>query len=372
MKNKYSFNCLYLDRENRILLEDYCIKNKIVDKHIKPKNVDWDNLRLNYPSVYKYMKSSRRDDLAPYEIEFASKKQLHGISNLLSYLTLFENIDSNESVYDFHRLTEIGIINENAHIINEDDVFEHPTHNEKYDEVFEIALNIMKMKKRSIVSKFRREYPLHNTLCRDEDDHILSLSKDYDEIIRFSNYYDNRNPNSVFSYISSEMDNLMRGIYYSKYENLTIGTGCLSIPDRLETVKKIDDVYCTIKTQLPDEINIIPRPQNMEEVIKFRKSAELNSFRQIIQEWFKYIDEGDMLLAEKIKSDAIKANQALTKLERYQKCLHSPYFRVFNLVGGMIPGLSTILTIYGFISSFVEDGIQRDNEWVLMPTVIHR
>lgn len=349
MKNKYSFDCLYLDRKSRNLLENFCIKNKMVD-------------RFYYG-----------EKLSIYDVDFYAQYPLKGIKKLLILLTLFENIDSNESIFNFDRLVDLGIISQRAHIVSPyDNRLEYQEIWKKYDSKYEaahkIAMEIMKLRKKEIITEFlKREY--HTQLCKDDNGHILSFGKDYDKIIQYSSYYDEYHPNSLFTYISCEVDNLVRGIYYSINENMTIGSGILQIPNRSVISQYVDTVYYTVKTQLPQEVNILPIPQNMNDVEKMRQSAELKSFRNVMKHWFYCIDKGDLSLAEKIKKDVIKANKSLAKLGKYKEFTQSPYYRVFNLIGGEFPVLSTMLNILGFASSFIEDEIQKRNEWVLLPRI---
>lgn len=350
MKNKYSFDCLYLDQSNRNLLEDFCIKNKMVD-------------RFYYG-----------DKLRDYDINLHTQHSLTGIKKLLIYLTLFEKIDSNESIFDFGRLIDIGIVDQKAHIVapydlrlEDQEIWKK--HDSKYEVAHIIAMEIMELRKKELISKFLREQ-FHTQLCKDVNGRVLSFDKDYSEIIRYSSYYDNYHPNSLFTYITCEVDNLVRGIYYSINENMTIGTGILQIPNKNNMSKQIDTVYYTVKTQLPQEVNILPMPQSIKDVEKMRQTAELKSFRNVMKDWFNCIDIGDLSLAEKIKKDVIKANKALTRLKKYQQCIRSPYYRIFNLIGAEIPVLSTLLNVLGFVSSFVEDEIQKKNEWILLPKIL--
>ena len=349
MKNKYSFDCLYLDQKSRNLLEDFCIKNEMID-------------RFYYG-----------DKLNDYDINLHTHHSLTGIKNLLILLTLFDKIDSNESIYNCNRLIDMGIIDQKAHIVAPyDSQLEYQEiwkkHASKYEVAHKIAMEIMELRKKEIITEFSKQ-TYHTQLYRDANGQLLSFDKDYSKIIRYSGYYDEFHPNSLFTYISCEVDNLVRGIYYSINENMTIGSGILQIPNKTMIPQYIDNVYRTVKTPLPQEINILPRPQSIKDVEKMRQSAELRSFRNVMKHWFYCMDNGDFSLAEKIKKDVIRANKNLTRLGKYQECKQSPYYRIFNLIGSEIPVLSTMLNILGFVSSFIEDDIQKKNEWILLPRI---
>jgi len=110
----------------------------------------------------------------------------------------------------------------------------------------------------------------------------------------------------------------------------------------------------------------LPMPQSIEEVIKMRKSPYIKSFRSVMQEWSHYVNQGEYLLAEKIKKDLVKANTQLEKLERYKRFSLSPYVRIFNLIGGQIPVLGSVLGIISFIEPTITNHIQNKNGWVLL------
>jgi hypothetical protein len=360
MKSKYNFNNLFLDDNYLSLLESYCLKRRLVERY------------------------AHGEKISNIETAF-NKVPLKGIKKLFILLTLFDKIDSSESLYNFERLIDLGFIRPDCHlheIIRED--------NSKFEgdsidnDLLKSTIDLMELYKEDIINEIKRKNKdCTSFYCINSDGRILSLNKDYSEIVKnshtcypythnFDNLYKRMSVMISNCGIDNEIqilrNNIMQGIYYSRHENSTFASSLFRNIVSSSVNEKLDMVYYTVRTQLPKEINILPMPQTIEDVIKMRNSPYLISFKEILNEWLYYVENGDINLSQKIQSDVIKANQNLERLDKYKKFANSPYFRVFNLIGGQIPIISTILNIHCFSSSFIEDAIQQKNEWILLPS----
>lgn len=354
--NSFELKTVYLDTLYKDTFERYLIRKKLITKTMLDTNEE------------------RSNDLEPLKLPLA------GLKKLLVLLTLFENVDSDSSIYDFSRLIDLGLVKEKS-------VLEISENNIAYsDENISEATRLMSIYKRDILGFIKRkdreqlEYlrtrseakEFWKTIdkndryytCTDANGNPLELDRDYRTIIAnpdilysSGNYF--TSPEEGFAFcvtknrsieldIGSIRDNLIEGLFYSKKHGASFASGVFSDIRSTNTIKCIDSVYYTIQARLSNEVNVLPMPQCLDEVLKMRQSPYIHSFRKIMNEWCGYVKMGEYRLADKIYKDLVKANKALDHLDRYKRFSQSPYTRVFNLVGGLIPYLGPFL---GGISS---------------------
>lgn len=328
------------------------------------------------------------------------KEPLTGIKKLLVILTLFENVDSSSSIYDFSKLIDIGIVPErNSISVHREDP---DIYNEYY---INAASDLMKLFKRDVIRWVKvSEWNLIDSLrkyaeskefwervdkkrrtfaCSDSQGNILTLSDDYDRIVDtadklfpLSHAYDlsdeerflidlwyNHDPALD---IGSIRDNLVEGLYYSENKKIPFASAIFSNGFAFSKIDAIETVYYTVKTYLPNEVNILPMPQSFEDVKKMRKSPYIRSFRAVMDEWSDYIEHGEFELAEKVKKDVIKANKQLERLEKFKKCISSPYTATINLIGGLVPNLSYILGPIAFANPYIHKFLHEKYGWTLL------
>lgn len=373
--NSFDFNTLFLDSVYKDTFERYCIRKRLITKTFD---------------------ESHSSDISDLEL---IKTPLKGIKKLLVWLTLFEYVDSNSSIYDFTKLIDIGLIKESNFLsqsVDDSEVY--------CDEYVNAAKSLMKIYKHDVIKhiKNKDKQELHDLqvrsesrdfwktidasqrlfLCSDNLGNPLNLDKDYDKIIDsvddlsgvatcFDNFQHKLDIGLILSRnisldIGSIRDNLIEGLYHSDNNKMTYVSGLFSNVNHTFITEYIDSIYYTVKASLPNEVNVLPMPQSIEEVIKMRKSPYIKSFRSVMQEWSHYVNQGEYLLAEKIRKDLVKANTQLEKLERYKRFSISPYVRIFNLIGGQIPVLGSILGVISFIEPTITNHIQNKNGWVLL------
>jgi len=126
-------------------------------------------------------------------------------------------------------------------------------------------------------------------------------------------------------------------------------------------------MYYITRVNLSNEVNILPAPQTLKDVLEFRKSPYIKSFRNRLIEWSHYKEKGEYKLAEKMKSDFIKANQSLKRIGKYKEFSKSPYFRISILLGGILNIYAGIaLGTASFIEPYLIDYFSEKNNFILL------
>ena len=338
---KISFEKIILDYHYCDILGTMCIRNGLItDFKEEPSN--------------KNSSQWIKEDRSP----------LAGMKKLLILLTLYERIDFSTPL-DISKLVDIGLVDDTPIKFNLDSKIITGETDPFRSEVL-LLFNIYKSNIVKIL-KNRHEVPLSYQKITE----ILNIGLNSS----FSDSFTENN-NNIQEKLTYK---IIEGMFYETCASLRKTTilknttyySNLFENSNLEikfSKKNIENIYYIVQVQLPNEINILPMPQTLNEALEMRNSPYLYSFRKVFAEWSNYLYKGEISLAEKIAKDLVKANQNLSRLERYRKFTQSPYFRVANLIGGEIPILSTILNITLFTTSFIEEKVQRDNEWILMPS----
>lgn len=370
-----NFDTLFLDSVYKNLFERYCIRQGLITKRFDD-----------------YIEQSAKD------LEIL-KSPLRGIKQLLIWLTLFEFIDSDSSIYDFSRLVDIGLVKE-SNFLSDPEVNSDIFCGEYYD----VAIDLMRIYKHDIIKHIKnkdkqelkslqlyaesRDFwkeidpSQRKFFCVDDHGNLLSLEKNYDEIIEKADAlyaaatsFEDIEKRFAFMLIwnrdinldiGSIRDNLMLGLYHSDNNKMTFASTLFSNLFQSHTIDCIDSIYYTVQASLPNEVNVMPMPQSLNDVLKMRNSPYIKSFRSVMEEWSSYINSGEYVLAEKIKKDLVRANRQLEKLEKYKKFSTSPYTRVFNLLGGQIPYLGNILGVLSFLEPLAINHTQKKNGWALL------
>lgn len=343
---KFSFDCLYLDQHYSELFTYCMINNQLITNYSK-------------------------EAIFTQEGFFDCKRKLYGIQKLLRLVVLFEKIDFlNPDPFDFSKVIEVGLMDSKniafSRNVQDMEIQLKGWAKSESDLVFELY-------KKQIIKGFKFK------IWSDNPSILNALTKE-----KFDEYFEEYQMSGVYSEENDvyTFENLVKHWFHnslSRYHfdlsicldpknNRTYCSDIIVDPIEVKSVKKrVDDVYYITKIRLPDEINVLPMPQTLRQAINMRNSDYVKSFRKVMKEWMFYLDNGDILLANKMKKDIIKANQNLERLERYKRYKESPFVRFCNLVGGFIPGLSEVLNVVNFSSSFIEDSIKKRNEWSLMP-----
>lgn len=358
-KINYSFDNVFFDSQYSDVFIELCKKNKLIKQDILCQTVEFDG------------------------------RPLIGEKKLLRSLVLFDKIDFASSIYDCSELVERELISTESICCS----------NLETDPACEeVAVSIMSAYKTDIIQYLKREYKNKLKMLQDNK----TPSHEYWR----TRVYNGKHMNRVFitSDFSADLDN----DYYTLIENLdqlySIGGGGEAFlhhyffMDQIGTLlglrnniayalmssnekKSIylsdfltgknefiapnpaENVYAFVKARLPDEINILPMPQTLQDVWKMRQNPAIVSFRKVMGEWDYYINHGDISAAEKIEKDIIKANQYLEKIEKYKKCMSSPYVRTGYFLGGFIPNISNVLNVISFVEPIITDGLLKKYSW---------
>lgn len=114
-------------------------------------------------------------------------------------------------------------------------------------------------------------------------------------------------------------------------------------------------------------VMLIPQPQTLQDVIELRRDPDMQSFRSVYSQWVSYLENGDMDTFRKMKEDVLKARNALDKLTKFKKVDGNILSRALFMIGGEIPILAEILSVYGFVQASVVDSIEAKNRWCCLP-----
>ncbi len=187
----------------------------------------------------------------------------------------------------------------------------------------------------------------------------------FKSILPFRNWYD-----EYESHLFQYFDRVFIGIT----ETLCQKNGTLYSPifdtsnlQKIEIQDCIDINNYIINADFTSGINLIPWPETLNDVCTLRQDSNLISFRTVFNQWISCLRQGDVQAFANMRNDVIKANENLRKLQKYRKIENSFYSRVFSCVGSLIPVINEILMGYGFITPFITDKIEKENEWCNLP-----
>ncbi len=350
---KFSFDCLHLDSNYADLFYACMINNRIISEYSEDARIRQDNF-------------------------FEFKRKLIGIKKLLSLMVLFEKMDFlYAEPYDHSRVIELGLMDPSSIAFAR----QAEDYGKRLSGLASQESNlVLKLFRKEIIRRYKFNYtsddsdPKYKAAVTEKkfneyyDEYLLSGLYQKDGLYTFeqmTKHFFHRSLDRYSFDLSICLDPINKRTYCSDFVvDYNQDLSAQNHPKKL-----IDDIYYIVKIRLPDEINIMPMPQTLNQALKMRNSPYLKSFRNVMKEWMYYIDEGEILLSNRIKNDVIKANQSLSKLESYRKFQKSPFVRLCNFVGGFIPIISNVLNVANFASSFIEDSIEKRNEWALMPLV---
>jgi hypothetical protein len=338
MKN--SLKRVFLDKEKTDLLTQYLLKKQYIDTYIDGEKINYENRKQYY-----------------------QKCNLIGIKKLFIIMTLYEEIDFMRSNYNYKNFFDMGI----------SEISRNEWSGYGIQEVLD-ALYLLKISHKNLFSVYKNKYD-----CFANQNEFERLVFDIYTPLAFQ--YSYKNVNEIFLeankkvkeegltnskvnilfFINQVLTSLVEGLGFSSGFYTDIFQG-----DVTNNSKIVDDMYYICKFSLPKELNMLPAPQTLKDVISFRKSPYIKSFRCIFEEWMNYVEEGNISLAKKIEKDVIKANRCFEKLEKYHKISNSPFVRTGLFIGGFIPGLSEVINISTYAGGLIEDVLIRKNNWVLI------
>jgi hypothetical protein len=164
-------------------------------------------------------------------------------------------------------------------------------------------------------------------------------------------------------------NSLRECIYFSCKNNASFVTGLSDFIVRQKTsdeIKLIEDVYYIAKTQLTDEIIILPEPRTLEEAVEMRNLREMERFREVLSAWCDSLRRGKSTLEKKLRSDVRKANTELRRIKRWRKYKRSPLNFWLSAIGGHIALFSNIITIVQTVGGLYSRWSEHKNNWILL------
>lgn len=331
---------IFLDREKTELFTLYLLRKNYIDKFIDGSELDYDKRKF----IYK-------------------DRNLRGIKKLFILLTLYEEIGFSQSEYSYDRIFDMGITEMSSKLwsgYGESEVLN--------------ALYLMNIGHKRLMLDFKKKYTFVNAQNFEKIliELYIPIAKKYTyksvKDIKQEVIYEIGNKQRItadmlyiLSYITETFYSLVEGMGFPTNFYTDIFYGEVE-----KSTKIVENMYYFCKINLSQEFNVLPVPQTLEDVINYRKSPYIKSFRNIFEEWMNYIEEGNICLAKKVKKDVIKANQCFEKLEKYHKFSNNLFVRTSLFAGGFIPGLSEVINISTYAGGIIEDVLTRKNNWILI------
>ena len=355
----YTFDSIFLDPKYSYLFSELCIKNGLIHRDLLGQKVT------------------------------LSGHPLNGEKKLLRTLVLYDKIDFESTIYDCTNLIEKGLVSEdsiccsniNPHSIYEsnaitimstykDDIINY------IKEDFRNNLNALQNPQKIPSYDFWRTIKYSPELVNNvfiSKNFSANLDTDYYDLINnldrlydFPNGEDGFTNHLVIDQISTLLgirNNIAYSLISAEKNNSIYLSDFLTGAGNNTSTRPSENIYAFVKTQLPNEVNILPMPQTLDDVWKMRKHPSIISFRKVMSEWNYYINNNDVKAAKKIEKDIISANKALEKLSAIKKFTNSPYVRTGYFIGGFIPVLSYLVNVVSFVEPFVTDSLIKKFSW---------
>ena len=368
-----------------------------------------------------------REDLVYSKHEKIPRCKPKGYKNLLFLLMMYEHLDSSISDYTWESFTDEGIIKYDSCIIQGYGGSDGKTFGKKdnFDSIcVEKAKEIARLYKEDLIKEIIKRanrvldckiddiflYNIHewNDILDPEREDSLkdiflkkyvydlpgkySLKNDFESIIdelADGNMRVGLEPKSYFElrkqgintvtpeFITIDptdfMFNLIDSIYCSKQSEVAYNSSIFRFSKNKKTIDDLNKVYLTQCRYISD-LQIIPMPETINDVFRFRRDPNLISFRQVMNEWRNYVDSGEFVLANKMRKDLLKANNALEHLDKYKRINNHPVTICCKFVGSVLTDIllnnypvATVFTAAGAaIESCVVNYIEDKYKWSLL------
>jgi hypothetical protein len=330
---------------------------------------------------------SRETEDAELSYSFIRERKNKAIQQkqrLLTIITLFKKIDSNHSGLDWSELIKKGIISQNATMLDHaakelDNNFfklKTPEHKLFFDCHVETFHLLEKQKNKIVDFHFRKSEPDFY----DRGSSVVSkndLTEAFDEIIRcildtdetITVYHKKPHLHYFLNEVYFVWASIRKGIYLSDLTNnttLTTYFDSYTAKSHQSKIEVVEDIYYTVKTNLKNEIIMLPNPRTIEEAIEFREKKEMHQFREVFSEWIDCVRSGEVSVEYKIRKDLKNANNALKNLKRWKEFKESPINFWLNSIGGHIPLFSNILTVVNSAGYAYEKQAKSKTRWLAM------
>lgn len=361
MKRKidYSYEYAFLDQQYATTFTELCVKTKTITKDF-----------LGEGTTY-------------------TGQPLRGMKGLLRNLVLFEKVDFSSSIWDCEQLIDRGLIPEKSICCSNQDP------DAKYTEQ---AISIMSTYKADIIRLNQEIYK--DELCalqsrysptRDfwknkdsntintiwlKDNFYVDFKDQYSNIIRNLDKLetivtqgreerlmnDALNGNAITN-LAGIRDNLAYALQAVEERKAVYLTSKLNHMQGEKITNTAADLYAFVEAQLPNEVNVLPMPETLEDVWNMRRHPSVKTYRKVMNEWNHYLQEGDIDAVKKMKKDVIKANHGLERIGKCKRFLASPYTRTGICALGFIPIISEILNVSSFAEPYILNSLENKYSW---------
>lgn len=132
-----------------------------------------------------------------------------------------------------------------------------------------------------------------------------------------------------------------------------------------EDCEEVDNLV--VAADFSGGIGVVPHPETIQDVIKWRKFPELKSFRAVFSEWVHTMRNGDFDLASKMQLDVREANKQLLKLEKYDNLNKNVMVAFWKFAFSKIPGIDVLIAASDFLTPYITDYQKSKNTWVNLP-----
>ena len=312
-----------------------------------------------------------------------------GFYSMLSMLTLYDEIVVYpvEGVKDMDEglLDELGIHYSKG---EKDKSFSRSLFKEKNTLSAEEAERIVRANAGEILSDFRQEkcyydywtdydFNLYDSLIfylesKYHFDILPSEKIGENATSYFGRHFLGRSPQNLFktgeydflNYLDATFESMARGM------NDQRGTFYSSMLSKAEFIgatdlDNIDNIV--LAADYSSGLGVIPHPETIDEVRKWRNRDELKSFRPVFASWIDTMRNGEINIACKMKTDVQKANKQLAHLDKCDKIQKNAFVALIKAGLSAIPQISAVEMVADFITPYTTDFIRGKNNWVNLP-----
>ncbi|QLK46779.1 hypothetical protein DR996_17125 [Vibrio owensii] len=289
----------------------------------------------------------------------------------LQYLTLFEEVDGVASPLNLEKLVDCGILDSGSHMITgmksiqESDLIRDTSSkivikvlDENKDDIIKIYSSRLKALGETIDSNI--DLDLFYERCRKRIIEEMSFDGARDLTIE---------PHGLYEELSRKSFGLHDVLCSSLNEGVQIVSPYVSQTrkHRKNFEEQFEELNCLAQVNLKNEINILPNPKNLKDVMRMREKRELATFRGVVSEWMEVLEDGNVSAEEKVRKDIKKANAALRCLEGWEEYKNSDFAFWVNTIGGHVPIFSNVLTLVTTVGDKAyTHAIRKKYGWALM------
>lgn len=166
------------------------------------------------------------------------------------------------------------------------------------------------------------------------------------------------------NYLNATFESMARGMNDQRgtfYSSMLSKAEFIGVTD----LDNIDNIV--LAADYSSGLGVIPHPETIDEVRKWRNRDELKSFRPVFASWIDTMRNGKIDMACKMRTDVQKANKQLTHLDKCDIIQKNAFVALIKVGLSVIPQISAVETVADFITPYATDFIKGKNNWVNLP-----